>query len=796
MKKRINFTFVALILLFGSLSSVKAQQSEDSKVLYQAMLDLNHPFTVMCVAAHPDDEDRDGLAYYRMKYGARTVIVTSTRGEGGQNSQGPELNEELGIVRMREMVAVARRLDALTFNLALPDFGFSKSAEETFEKWNRKEALRRMVYAIRAFQPDIIITQHDRKTGHGHHRATRILIEEAFDLAADRYSYPEQISARLEPWQAKRLFVRTLNKERFDTEFDVNEESTSRRMQYSRIAYEALLEHRTQGPWPQPKFIGERMYRYNLIKNKEGDFSRWYLPMQNLTEPAIYSKIRPLLFKERAVTPEQAALLPPAELISRLTGALNLVSAYLKTEGKGDRKARELEEKLQRAFLAVSKISFSVAPGVEKATQGIDFNIKASITNRGSLPVQLSDLRLSLPEGWDNKESTKLATGIEPGANAEAELLISLDPQVPPTLPAAAHLNDLDYLEPQIGATIKLSWKELNEPILISASARVEIAPAVEVEISPNNIPVNVIDAGQTDSYPLQVKIVSNLREPLRGRISITQNQTVRIAPEAQQIAVGPSTTAFITFLINVGRPTPEGTVILPVTISDDSGRVVTSTPLVLHLINVKVSRDVRVGYLRTFDNTIPQALKFFGARGSELSLAEIAAGNLATRFDTIILDNRAYLAYPELVGTNSKLIDFVRDGGTLLVFYQRPTDWNPLLSPYPIKIGDERVTDETAQVTILQPDHLLLNRPNKINDEDFNRWVQERGLSFPVEWDERYQALLSSADSGEEQLKGGLLVGEYGRGRYIYTSYVIYRQLRSFVPGAYHLFANMISVR
>ena len=221
-----------------------------------------------------------------------------------------------------------------------------------------------------------------------------------------------------------------------------------------------------------------------------------------------------------------------------------------------------------------------------------------------------------------------------------------------------------------------------------------------------------------------------------------------------------------------------------------------TSAPLIIHPINVRTMPDLKVGYLRSFDFTLTQALQFLGVNKSELSVDEIARGDLSSKFNTIVLDNRVYLSHPDLKKANGKLLDFVREGGTLIVLYQRPADWNGNnLSPYAIKLGDDRITDETAPVTILQPDHALMKRPNRITSDDFNNWLQERGLSFPSEWDERYRALLASADAGEEPLKGGLLVGEYGRGIYIYTSYVIYRQLRAFNPGSYRIFANMISL-
>lgn len=790
-----GIVFMALSMLPGQFVPV-LEASEDTTALYQALLDLTNPITIMSVAAHPDDEDRDALAFYRMKYGARTVIVTATRGEGGQNSQGPELYEELGIVRVRELAAAARALDAITFNLAMPEFGFSKSSAETFKYWERREALRRLVYAIRFYQPDIIITQHDRKTGHGHHQATRLLAEEAFDLAADRYSFPEQLKERLDTWQPKRMFVRTFNREKYDTEFDVNEVAPVRKQQYARLAYESLQHHRTQGPWNAPDGKGELMVRYNLVKNKEGEFRRWYLFDQELARPAIYERIRALVFDGKATDPAQALALPRAELIARLVKALNETRAYLKGEGRGDRKVQELEEKLQRAITIAARLSLTVAGNTEKTAPGLDFTAKATITNGSALPVEVKDLRLGLPLEWDYKESAKIAASVAPAASATAEFAISLGVQAAPTLPASAHLYDIDFLEPQVEAAAKISIKDLSDPLVLRARTRVEVAPLVELELKPASLPVNIIDVGDTNTFPMQIKITNNQRMQLQGRLVIAQAPAVRITPEEPQFSVEGLSSNTLTFIVAIGRPVAEGALNLPITLIDNFGRPLLTEPLKLHLINVNVASDVRVGYVRSYDFTLPQTLQFLGVQNAELTAAEIAGGNLKQRFDTIVLDNRAYLAHPDLVKVNPKLIDFVREGGTLIVLYQRPADWNrATLSPYPIKLGDERVTDENAPVNILIPEHPVMVRPNRIAPGDFDNWVQERGLSFPVEWDERYKPLLSSADPDEAELKGGMLIGEHGRGHYIYTSYVIYRQLRAYNPGAFHIFANMISL-
>jgi len=231
----------------------------------------------------------------------------------------------------------------------------------------------------------------------------------------------------------------------------------------------------------------------------------------------------------------------------------------------------------------------------------------------------------------------------------------------------------------------------------------------------------------------------------------------------------------------------------------------VSSQPVTQRLLHVvysesRVVRDLRVGFIPSFDKTLEQSLTALGVNAKEVNVEQVKKGELAD-YDTLIIDNRGYFAHPELIAANSNLLNYVRAGGTLIVFYHKTEEWNPdpaknrpQLAPFPIILGNERVTQETAPVKFLEPGDRLLSFPNRITRADFDRWIQERGLYFPKEWDPKYQALFETADEGEPSLKGGLLAAKYGRGYYIYTSLVWYRQLSAGVPGAYRMFANMIS--
>ncbi len=234
--------------------------------------------------------------------------------------------------------------------------------------------------------------------------------------------------------------------------------------------------------------------------------------------------------------------------------------------------------------------------------------------------------------------------------------------------------------------------------------------------------------------------------------------------------------------------------------VEDSAAAVVSRRTVPVIFSDARIVPHLNVGYVPSFDQTLEHSLAALGVTSKALTLDEIKSADLSS-YNTIIIDNRGYEAHPELIAANSRLLDFVQAGGTLIVFYHKDNEWNPdekknrpQLAPYPIILDDKRVTDETAPITFLQPRHPLLNFPNRITQADFANWIQERGLYYPREWDSHYSALLATNDRGEKPLNSGLLVAQYGKGNYIYTSMVWYRELRAGVPGAYRTFANMIS--
>ncbi|HET6892587.1 MAG TPA: PIG-L family deacetylase [Pyrinomonadaceae bacterium] len=776
----------------------------------------------MCVAAHPDDEDGTTLTVLRRKYGVHTVSLFSTYGEGGQNAVGPELYEELGVIRAQETLAASEIQGSEPHFLGLRDFGFSKSAEETFEVWGQEEALRRMVQKIRELRPDVIITNHDTSRGHGHHQATGRLILEAFEAAADPKRFPEQLK-RVSVWQPSRLFVRyriptgtsstptstpapdAPAPNRIVT-IDPNERGPMRGTMYAEQALAALQFHATQGPWP--KTIAERLATlgnptkglpligYQLVKEAPGvsplpDDAKNFFDGLTLNE-AVRSALEMPTIEDR---PLIDFVDMPARVLNGLIAWRRRLVRSPEISPEHSHRARLIYERGNRALALASGTALTVAARSSELVPGARTTFTVNLSNLGDRNIKID--RLSFL-GWGAGIRLEAAELLTPNTETTATLDLVTPAIAPLTVPKANHLYD---------------GRLFGEPF--EASADLEIEGAKFSLSSATNLPVTPAIEIKSLTPPVVVWTPGTLGQPWTFNATLVNHQAVPFAGHAEINASGiplyadpdfqlePHETRDIKFM--GGGPPPKAIAQVQletgtVTFSVGAKEVITSRHLRSVYSDAKVARGLRVGYLPSFDKTLAQSLAALGVAASELSVESIQNGTL-DEYDTIIIDNRGYQAHPELIAANSKLLDRVRTGATLIVFYHKNDEWNPdekknrpQLAPYPIILGGDRVTEEDAPVKFLQPGHPLLNFPNRIRNADFDGWIQERGLYYPKEWDRRYQALLETAEREEPPLRGGLLVARYGRGNYIYTSMVWYRQLAAGVPGAYRTFANMIS--
>ena len=805
LRKGLSVLLLALLVL-PALSQTDQTEKSDAAELQQALLDLTSPWTVMCVAAHPDDEDGSTLTVLRRKYGVHTVSLFSTFGEGGQNAVGPELYEDLGVIRARETIAASEVQGSEPHFLGFRDFGFSKSAEETFRAWGEKELLRRMVLQIRRLRPDVIITNHDTTSGHGHHQATGRTVIQAFFDAADPKQFPEQLS-QVSVWQVQRLFVRSRGQQtdaptgpeappQFFT-IDPNEKDPVRGMTYAQQALAGLQKHATQGPWPKtvPEG-GARPIRYNLVKQ-----AQTAAPLPANAKTPLDGLRLPDAVASRFVAPT----IEGKPLFEYLDRRLEILVSLLNAKRRGAFTAPKdvvdtdpqrfnlMAQRLDNALAVAAGASVQINLAGDALVPGEPSRLSAALTNAGMAEIQVKSLKF---RGLGVEKKLDAADKLLPGTETSTAIDVATPKNLSFSVPSSEHLYDGRLFGEPLSAEAELTMEGV--AFTVSTETQRDVAPAIEI-VSVDPSPYVSTPATSQKPLDFTIRLKNHLPSEFRGLLrvrgqSLETGREIQIQPYAADVQNLVVRTALP---LNAQGQNPSVAVIVDLPNPKDpiAQRIV---PLVYAEAIVVSGR--RVGYIPSSDKTLERALAALAVDAKQLTVDDVAKGDLSV-FHTIIIDNRGYQAHPELVANNNRLLKFVEDGGTLLVFYHRTNEWNPderrnrpQLAPYPILLSDDRVTDENAPVLFLQPKHPLLNFPNKITQKDFVDWVQERGLYFPKEWDPKYASILSTNDKGEPPLRGGLLVAAYGRGNYIYTSYVWYRQLRAGLPGGYRMFANLIS--
>ena len=844
---------VALALLFVSLliTSPQAQQAaaskqspEDRVALYQALLDLTSPWTVMCIGAHPDDEDGTSLIVMRRKYGAHTVSLFSTFGEGGQNAIGPELYEELGAIRVNETLAASKIQGSEAYFLGLKDYGFSKSADEAFKIWGHEEALRRMVLQIRKLRPDVIITNHSvTSNDHGQHQATARLTVEAFDEAADPKRFPEQLKDGVTVWQVQRLFVRagrSSNPAPTETRpvvtIDPNDRDPVRDTTFAEEALRALQQHATQGPWP--KTVAELaarfrnstdgklpLIRYVLVREAKKPEIHNTLDGVSLNDANLHNFLGGLRLPEDIAKQLAVPMFDDQSLIEYVKQPQRVLAALIDAQKRNaaafggritasfvDPRAVRHRLLLSAAMTAASGITAKFISNQEVAQPGSAAGFRLELMNNGATEVRLDTVFFGA--GYTNghimlNPVASLKVRLAPGKNISTPINYQVPLTAELTTPHAQHLYDGRVNGYPVAVSVLSEIQDVR--FEIAEKDLIDISPPVEIAaISPEPLVVTPTTPANAQSFT--VTLTNHQKVASTGRLAVTTNVSPLLRFEnGPSFSLSANETKTIELPLgnalgtqrNGQRTTPSHTGMIPLSVllfngTSQSSSLTRSAQAVV--VDARVSPNLRVGYIRGFDYSLPNALTALGVESKELSVDEVKTADLS-KYTSVIVDNRVYESTPGLIAANQRLLDCVKDGGTLIVFYHKSDEWNPderrqrpQLAPYKLSLGNERITDETAPITFLEPQHPLLNSPNKLGQEDFANWIQERGLYYPKEWDPQFHALLQSNDPGEAPLKGGLLVADYGRGHYIYSSMVWYRELRAGVPGAYRMLANMIS--
>ncbi|MCB9036441.1 MAG: PIG-L family deacetylase [Lewinellaceae bacterium] len=832
----INWRLLLLLGLFIIASGrlpAQAPRKWSSSETYKAIQKLNFLGSALYVAAHPDDENQRLISYLSNDVHAITTYLAMTRGDGGQNEIGPEIEELLGVIRTQELLA-ARRIDGgnQMFSRA-NDFGYSKNPEETLEFWGHEEALSDVVWAIRKWRPDIIINRFDEKSAgrtHGHHTTSAMLSYEAFDLAADKNTFPEQLKYA-ETWQPKRLFFNTSwwfygSQENFEKADKSKMLSVDVGVYYpvlgksnTEIAAAARSMHKAQG-FGDAGTRGSQMEYLELLKgdmpaDKENLFAGINTTWSRIEGGAPIGKIL-------AEAEASFQFTNPGASVPKLMEALALIEALPDGFWKNV-KQQEIKDVIQ----ACLGLYLEAVAGEPSATPGEEVELNIEAINRSRIPVSLQSVNI-LPEGRD----TALSLALNYNEDQKVSKMVALPEDMEATspywlkekweegrytvedqrlrgLPEAPRAFRVQFNLTVAGRPFAVQKEvvyKYEDPVKGEVFQPFEITPPVFVQAVE---PVYVF--GHDEPQTVEV-VVKSGKAQVSGTVELRHSEGWTVEPESVgfELALkGEEKTlrfqlsppkqqdeSFITPLAKVGGQAysrkltridyshiPVQTILL-----DASARVAR--------VELEKAGD-EIGYIMGLGDEIPASLEQIGYNVSLLEENGITPENLR-RFDAVILGARAYNGLERARFYQPALFEYVKNGGTLIVQYNKNFGLTvPMedLAPYPLKISRDRVTVENAPVRFLKPEHPILNWPNKITASDFDGWVQERGLYFPNEWAEQYEPILSSNDPGEPPRDGGLLVARYGEGYYIYTGYSWFRQLPAGVPGAFRLFANMISI-
>jgi LmbE family N-acetylglucosaminyl deacetylase len=815
-------------------------QPNAAEILHK-MQKLNVLGSVLYIVAHPDDENTKLIAWLANGKKVRTGNLSLTRGDGGQNLIGPELGDALGIIRTQELME-ARRIDGgEQFFTRAVDFGFSKNAAESFEKWGKQEVLSDVVRVIRMFRPDVIITRFapDRSAGHGHHEASAILAEEAFDLAGDPTAFPEQLEQGLEIWQPRRLFFNGSTWWKKDLadiaksdpdwfSVDVGGYDPLLGLSYTEIAGRSRSMHKSQG-FGAAETRGESLEYLKLVKGDrpktedifEGIDMTWGRVTGGQSIGDLIDHIQAGFDPQR---PEQsiAALLKLAELQRTRKSSEQdrpmlalLDHHYLLTyniihgcsgtamELISDDPYVAVSDSVHLRILSTQRRPFDLTHSVLATNwpwmQTITEDLKsANINQHFSVPSQgriIEPYWLQNPHGSLYRPEGDWGFAPEYRSPLNASLFASSDTSV----------GKIWLTTPAIYKWVDRVAGERIRPVYVTPVA--SVIPKSDVLIANDGTQTITVEVeALTDSLTGQLNVTlpdgwgttKDLKLVNIAKRNERQSFTFQLIP-SENAKGGPVKFAFSGPKGKADRTLHEidHPHIMP---------QVYYTPAEVKLVPLDVRTTAkRVGYVKGAGDDVPQAMEQLGVVVEFIEPASAKLEELL-KYDAIVVGIRAYNSNKGMKELHPLLLQYVEQGGTLVVqynttprFFSGASDFQidpATLGPHPFTIGRGRVTVEEAPPTFLDPKHPLLNTPNTITAADFEGWVQERGLYFASDFGTNYTPLIAWNDPGEEPLNGALIVADHGKGRFIYTGISFFRQLPAGVGGAYRLWANMISPR
>jgi LmbE family N-acetylglucosaminyl deacetylase len=815
-------TFLLSVCLISQL------YAQNSAEVLQSLKKLNTVGSVLYIAAHPDDENTRLLAYLAKERNLRTGYLSLTRGDGGQNLIGKEQGEALGVIRTQELLAARRTDGAEQFFTRANDFGFSKNPEETFSIWNRDSILADVVLTIRKFKPDVIICRFPitGEGGHGHHTASAILALEAFDAAADPTKFPNQLMY-VQVWQAKRIFWNTFNFGGTNTtapdqlKIDVGVYNPLLGKSYGEIAADSRSMHKSQG-FGSAKTRGEAIEFFKLLKGEPITKDLFEGINQTWTRFTQTSKFKELLndviTKYNPQNPEKIDD--------------DLVSFYkqLQTLDESDANIRywktlKLKE-CETLLLTCSGLWMEAYAADYMAVPGNDVLITAQILKRNNSDAKINAvnyfnqtdsitvLTLKTNELYTFKHKEKLATTI-PFSNPywltdkhtigmytvnNKQLIGKPENDAAVKVIFDVMINDLN-LKIERGLVYKYT-----DPVKGEVYRPFEILPPATINISDKVFAFSSLIAKDI-SFTVKANTANvngtvQIKVPEGWMINI-KNPDFKLANKNDEVIIDATLTP--------GKNNMQGTLQASLTIDgktynksikrieyDHIPYQFILSDAEANIVHVDLKKTGNfIGYIPGAGDDVVACLKQIGYDVTLLTDELLSKENLS-KYNCIITGVRAYNTNERLQIHYNKLMEYVKNGGNLIVQYNTNNRIGPVgtkVGPYPFTISRDRVTDDNAEVRFTNPKHVALNSPNIITQKDFEGWVQERGIYFATDIDKNYETIFSMNDPKEKASDGSLIIGKYGKGNFAYTGLVFFRELPAGVPGAYRLFINLISL-
>ena len=817
-------------ILFSFLIYLSAENCQPTRILNTseiqiALEKLNVLGSVLYIAAHPDDENTAALAYFSKGKKLRTAYLSLTRGDGGQNLIGSERGSAMGNLRTHELLE-ARKIDgAEQFFTRAVDFGYSKTPEESLELWGKDKILEDIVWVIRKFQPDVIITRFPPSgyNTHGHHIASAMLALEAFRIASDSTAFPEQLEY-VGTWQPKRIFWNNWIP-RYDSTYsgknllkiDLGKYNSILGKSYTEIAAESRSMHKSQG-FGARSSRGESIDYFELLDGDsaasdlfDGIDTRW----SRIEGTAKIELLIDNIIKN--FHPEN-----PSQIIPLL------INAYKEISKIKDYFWREIKQKeIVSIIQSCSGLWLESISGDYSVTPGDSIIISARMINRSDINMKLTSIyfplngvNINFDEILENNKPFETVVNLKIPVNAEISSPYWLknridhnrfsveDPRIE-TLPVT------DYkLTAQFSIEIANETLNLLSPLMFRWIDRVEGEQYRNLEIRPPvtiNFDSDVLIFPNESMKEISITVKSN-KEYIHGKISFNHPVNWHLEPELFEFNMpekyseliekvkiypaGDESEGFLSADLNLNEYESlcEAHSIVEINYNHIPRLSMFPHAEIKLLKLATVNYPLNIGYIMGSGDDIPGCLRQIGYNVTLLSDEDLEKSDLSV-FNTIITGIRAFNTRKRLNHDSNRLLDYVKNGGCLVVQYNVSSGLvTENIGPYPFHISHDRITEEDAPLDFINKNQHLLNYPNIISEKDFNGWIQERGLYFADSWDKNYETVISGHDSNEKNKDGGLLYTKFGKGHFIYTGYSFFRQLPGGVPGAYRLFINLIS--